>query len=63
MPNCRFGLIPNTKLLSALQPERIIDRAWKDNVGGQLVGLEQLRCLLQRERVRYGELSIGTPRA
>jgi hypothetical protein len=34
-----------------------IDRAWKADVGGQLVGLERLRCRLQEERVRLGILS------
>jgi len=33
-----------------------IDRAWKADVGGQLVGLEVLRCRLQEERVRIGIL-------
>jgi hypothetical protein len=31
-----------------------IDRAWKADVGGQLVGLETLRVRLQEERVRIG---------
>lgn len=34
-----------------------IDRVWKDEVGGQLVALYQLRCRLQEERVRIGILS------
>lgn len=38
-----------------------IDRAWKADVGGQLVGLEILRCRLQEERVRVGIISGTTP--
>ncbi len=33
-----------------------IDRAWKEEFDGQLVGLEVLRCRLQEERVRLGIL-------
>lgn len=31
-----------------------IDRVWKDEVGGQLVALYELRIRLQTERVRIG---------
>jgi hypothetical protein len=34
-----------------------IDRVWKEEVGGQLVALYQLRCRLHEERVRIGILS------
>lgn len=33
-----------------------IDRAWKADIGGQLVGLEVLRCRLREEPVRIGIL-------
>lgn len=38
------------------QMRAAINRAWKADVGGQLTGLERLRCLLQEERVRIGIL-------
>ncbi|MFM0608616.1 hypothetical protein PQR05_29220 [Paraburkholderia sediminicola] len=42
-------------VLAQIEAMRLpIDRAWKADVGGQLVGLECLRVLLQQERVRVG---------
>jgi len=34
-----------------------VDRVWKEEVGGQLVALYHLRCLLQRKRERTGSIS------
>jgi hypothetical protein len=43
------------RLLGEIETLRqAIDRAWKAEAGGQLVGLEALRCRLQEERVRIG---------
>lgn len=47
------------RLLYRIEDSRkTIDRAWKDNVGSQLVALERLRVLLQQERERFGDLSV-----
>ncbi|BCF95403.1 hypothetical protein PPGU16_84700 (plasmid) [Paraburkholderia largidicola] len=34
----------------------VVDRAWKDDIGGQLVALEKMRYRLLEERVRRGLL-------
>jgi hypothetical protein len=38
-----------------------IERAWKDEIGGQLVGLYQLRRLLSAERRRAGLAGTEAP--
>lgn len=43
-------------LLKVEDLRRVIDRAWKEQVGSNLVGLEELRVLLQEARVRMGYL-------
>jgi hypothetical protein len=40
-----------------------IERAWKDEIGGQLVGLYQLRLLLSAERRRAGLGDLAAPAA
>lgn len=43
-------------ILKIEELRQVIDRAWKDQVGGHLVGLESLRVLLQEQRVFMGYL-------
>jgi hypothetical protein len=60
-PDAQRLLLEIVHLRDVLQEiERLraaIDRTWKADVGGQLVGLENLRSLLQRERNRIGLLA------
>jgi hypothetical protein len=40
-----------------------IERAWRDEIGGQLVGLYELRLLLSTERRRAGLGDLAAPAA
>lgn len=51
-------IMRSRRVLARIERLRVtIDRVWKDDVGSQLVALEELRCLLQDERTRVGILS------
>jgi hypothetical protein len=57
-PNVRRLLLEIGHLRDVLREiettRQSIERAWKEEFDGQLVGLEVLRCRLQEERVRIG---------